>query len=52
MYLLDFEPLTILKENFVFEKKKYSVELFLNFFPAVEKGLEESLEKDLWQDIL
>ncbi|MDU5700327.1 MAG: elongation factor G [Finegoldia magna] len=40
-----FEPLTDSEENFVFEEEVFGGAVPKNFFPAVEKGLEESLEK-------
>ncbi|TCK92859.1 elongation factor G [Natranaerovirga hydrolytica] len=43
--IIEFEPLTDLNRAYEFEEKIFGGAVPKNFFPAVEKGLEESVQK-------
>ena len=47
-----FSPSGDLETPFVFEEEVVGGAVPKNFFPAVEKGLQESVLKGPWQDIL
>ena len=47
---MEFEPSGDLEKN-IFEEKIFGSAVPKNYFPAVEKGLQESVLRDLWQAI-
>ena len=49
---MSFEPSGDLETPYIFEEKVFGGAVPKNYFPAVEKGVQECCtERDLWQDI-